>query len=426
MQRSIYDASRGLSTQTDALNDLGLTYKDLDGLAPEEQFKVLAQAISEVEDPSRKAALAQAIFGRAGTELIPLMNQGAEGINAYIDKAKELGIVFDDETSEAAVRFTDMMDRLGKMIQMVAVEIGSALAPSLTEAGDKFQEVIESVRAWIEDNGDLIVTIAKLAAYVGGAGVALLAIGKVIGAISGILMVARGAVLAFNAVLALLSANPVILILAAIAAAVGGIVYLVNKIRGGRESGTAEDLSDVSNVRQELADAEKDISAADKARRNAMRDVASLAEREAAAKERTAKASEKIADNDPASVFGSTPRRGNVRSRDSSPEAMLFRLTDQYAEYVDRMESFGRDPVDFEKFVSLATEGKYTLAQLRTMERGIQGMAATGTFGGARGLAGGTGENLMRKTADASQKTVQQLVELNRKADDGGLVFGPS
>lgn len=39
MQRSIYDAGRGLSTATDALTDLGLTFQDLDGLSPEQQFK---------------------------------------------------------------------------------------------------------------------------------------------------------------------------------------------------------------------------------------------------------------------------------------------------------------------------------------------------------------------------------------------------
>ena len=42
MQRSIYDAGRGLPTQVDALKDLGLTFKDLDGLSPEQQFKLLA------------------------------------------------------------------------------------------------------------------------------------------------------------------------------------------------------------------------------------------------------------------------------------------------------------------------------------------------------------------------------------------------
>jgi len=65
MQRSIYDAGRGLSTATDALSDLGLTFKDLNGLAPEEQFRKLADRISAVEDPTKKAAIAMSLFGRS-------------------------------------------------------------------------------------------------------------------------------------------------------------------------------------------------------------------------------------------------------------------------------------------------------------------------------------------------------------------------
>ncbi len=39
MQRSIYDAGRGLSTAVDALEDLGLKFEDLDRLSAERQFK---------------------------------------------------------------------------------------------------------------------------------------------------------------------------------------------------------------------------------------------------------------------------------------------------------------------------------------------------------------------------------------------------
>jgi len=40
MQRSIYDAGRGLSTATDALADLGLTMADLDGLSPDCRYAI--------------------------------------------------------------------------------------------------------------------------------------------------------------------------------------------------------------------------------------------------------------------------------------------------------------------------------------------------------------------------------------------------
>ena len=72
MQRNVYDAERVLSTSVDALRDLGLSVKDLQGLAPEDQFTLMAERMGQVEDASRRAALAQVLFGRAGTMLLPM------------------------------------------------------------------------------------------------------------------------------------------------------------------------------------------------------------------------------------------------------------------------------------------------------------------------------------------------------------------
>jgi len=57
MQRTIYDAERGLSTATDALAALGVTADDLAGLSVEQQFKLLADRIAQIEDPTRQAAV---------------------------------------------------------------------------------------------------------------------------------------------------------------------------------------------------------------------------------------------------------------------------------------------------------------------------------------------------------------------------------
>ena len=50
MQRSIVDGERGLTTTLDALEALGLTLEDLQGLSPEQQFGKLADALSQIED----------------------------------------------------------------------------------------------------------------------------------------------------------------------------------------------------------------------------------------------------------------------------------------------------------------------------------------------------------------------------------------
>ena len=59
MQKVLFDAEKGLSTAKDALGALNLSVEQLQGLSPEQQFEKLSNAIAEVEDPSRRAALAQ-------------------------------------------------------------------------------------------------------------------------------------------------------------------------------------------------------------------------------------------------------------------------------------------------------------------------------------------------------------------------------
>jgi len=180
MQRSIYDAGRGLSTASDALSDLGLTFNDLDGLSPEQQFKLLADRISQVEDPTRKAAIAMTLFGRTGTNLLPMFARGAKGIDELQTEARRLGLTMSSEDAKAAEDFTDMLDRLWKVVKMGTFRIGAALAPELQRLAESITDVIIQVSGWIGKNRQVIVTVMKAAVAVVAGGLALAALGTTI------------------------------------------------------------------------------------------------------------------------------------------------------------------------------------------------------------------------------------------------------
>ena len=129
MQKVLFDAEKGLATANDALSALNLSYEDLRKLSPEEQFERLTTAIAELEDPSRRAALAQEVFGRAGTQLLPMLSQGAEGLAEMRREAHELGIIFDQEAADKAAKFNDDMLRLQKGIEGASQELGMRLIP---------------------------------------------------------------------------------------------------------------------------------------------------------------------------------------------------------------------------------------------------------------------------------------------------------
>src|SRR5690606_22999722 len=116
-QRTIYDAGRGLSTATDALADLNLTMRDLENLSPEAQFKLLAERLNGIDDPTRKAAIAMTIFGRSGTQLLPMLEGGTAALEAYEAHARRLGLVMSSEDAEAADAFGDALDDLGKTLK---------------------------------------------------------------------------------------------------------------------------------------------------------------------------------------------------------------------------------------------------------------------------------------------------------------------
>jgi len=92
MQKTLYQAATGSKTATDALAQLGLTVDDLRGLSPDQQFKLIADKLAAIQSPAVRAALAMQIFGRSGTQLLPMMSKGAAGIDAMQEEARKLGL----------------------------------------------------------------------------------------------------------------------------------------------------------------------------------------------------------------------------------------------------------------------------------------------------------------------------------------------
>jgi len=197
MARFSVMVERGLKTSTDLLDMLGVSVEQFKQANPEERFKLLAEAISQVEDPSLRAGIALNVFGRSGRELLPMLEGGRASIEALQEEARRLGITMTDEDATSAAALTDAMNRLKRQLQAIVVQIGAALAPMLTEMQMRIAPLITSVINWIKENKTLIITVFKIAAAVVAAGVALIILGGVIsgfGAALGAIVTVIGAV----------------------------------------------------------------------------------------------------------------------------------------------------------------------------------------------------------------------------------------
>jgi len=223
MQVAITEAGRESSTTARYLGYLGLSYQELATLSPDKQFELIAAKLADLEDPTLKAAVATAIFGRSGTDLLPMLAQGSEGLERMRSEAQRLGIVFTAEGAKKAEAFRNSMTQLRAAISGLTANIGEALAPIITKFALAISSVIEKVTAWAKSHPQLTKALSTLVLTLG---VATGAMGTFILVQQAWIRIAPIVGMAFHAAL-----GPIGLITLAISGVVAGITLLIDKIK---------------------------------------------------------------------------------------------------------------------------------------------------------------------------------------------------
>lgn len=113
-------------------SSIGLSAQDLAASTPEEQFYKVADAIAEIDDPTRRAAVAMQVFGESGRELLPLLSGGSAGLAEMRDEARSLGATVSTESAAMGAQFNDALARVQTTFQGLKNEFAASLAPILT------------------------------------------------------------------------------------------------------------------------------------------------------------------------------------------------------------------------------------------------------------------------------------------------------
>jgi len=133
---SFDDFKDGGDIATEAFSRLGLSLDDLAGKSKEEIFEATISGLQGVENEAERAALANDLFGRSGSELAPLLNQSAASIDGLKQRAHDLGIVMGDEAVDASVKLTDTIDDFKRAGAGLMVGLGTSLMPVLQNVID--------------------------------------------------------------------------------------------------------------------------------------------------------------------------------------------------------------------------------------------------------------------------------------------------
>jgi hypothetical protein len=152
LNASIDAAGQGSKQDAKAFGDMGISLKDTEGQlrATEDILIDVADRFEKMPDGPRKTALAMAIFGRSGVDMIPMLNEGGAAIRKWGEEAQAAGLILSEQAAKDADAFNDSLDRLKMGVFGMGNTLVSDLMPQLTGA-------IEYMRTFILANKPAII-----------------------------------------------------------------------------------------------------------------------------------------------------------------------------------------------------------------------------------------------------------------------------
>jgi len=107
------DVSKGKAEAVSLFESIGVSTKDASGKMKSFDGILgdLADRFKSMPDGVQKVALATDLFGRAGLNLIPMLNKGKEGLRGFYEEAEKLGIVLDEKLIKKGTELEDRLKR---------------------------------------------------------------------------------------------------------------------------------------------------------------------------------------------------------------------------------------------------------------------------------------------------------------------------
>jgi hypothetical protein len=147
------EATQGTGAARKAYEELGLSADQLSQMTPEESLGLVADRLQSVENQSQRVALAAQLFGREGVAMVNMLKDGSQGLRELREDARRTGYVLSDQAARDAETFKDAL--LDAQLGLAGMKntIGAELMPAVTE-------LMGDLSSWMRENRDQVKAFA--------------------------------------------------------------------------------------------------------------------------------------------------------------------------------------------------------------------------------------------------------------------------
>ena len=151
LSMTMASAAKGGGEAGHAFAALGVQVLDAQGKLrrTDEVFTDLASAVAAIDNPTERSSKALDVFGRAGIQLLPLLNEGADGLDRLRQEARDLGLVMSNEAVQPAATFNDTLDALRSTLDSLQRDLGGPIIEALAPIAEELKEWVKQNRALI-------------------------------------------------------------------------------------------------------------------------------------------------------------------------------------------------------------------------------------------------------------------------------------
>ena len=138
LQKNISEAASGSAEAAAKFAQMGVKIEDIQGLGADEQLAKVGEAISKIQNPAQRSAMAMEVFGKSGAKLLSVFAAGGmadvkENLGAQAKVMLENAGVFD--------RASDVLGTAGSKVRGLFVGMAAQVMPQFTGLIDELNKI---------------------------------------------------------------------------------------------------------------------------------------------------------------------------------------------------------------------------------------------------------------------------------------------
>ena len=239
LKKNMLGALDGTNDQAQYFKELGIEITNADGSLrdADDVFNDTVKALGKMENETQRDAYAMALMGKSATDLNPLIEDGGKTYEKISKMMSKYGLEpISQEQLDLANEFNDTIDMIKVMVvrtaQIIGTKIAGYLVPIMQKVVDKIGQIAQFFSGM---SGEVLAKIGAVMTAVALLSPALVLLGKVISGVGMAIQTVTKIVGGLSKAFAFMAANPIVLVIAGIAALVAAFVVLWNKSKAFRD-----------------------------------------------------------------------------------------------------------------------------------------------------------------------------------------------